>query len=201
MPKGLNTNSGPAPDPNSLNSAKRGLAFTALPAEQTGSLSAAADSAITLGQLAAAGYDGETPPFPLPKIKVYDVHFEDKKRVKEYDDEATEDRRDRELELWEWAWRTPQAAAWAKEPWRQHPVALWVRTAVICESSDATAADKNSLHRFADQIGLTPAGMAFNGWKVAADQLAEKRAEKPPAQKAPTARDRMKALRGAAAGQ
>jgi hypothetical protein len=176
MPSGGHANSGPAPDPNSLKTAKRGLTFTALP---------------------AAGYDGEIPPFPLPAVPVYDVWFEDKKRVKEFDEEATEARHDRELVLWEWAWRTPQAAAWAKEPWRQNSVALWVRTAAICESGDATAADKNSLHRFADQIGLTPAGLAYNGWKIAADQLAEKRAEKAPTS-APSARDRMKALRGAA---
>lgn len=149
---GARNQSGPPPDPNSLKSAKRGLTFTALPAE---------------------GFTGEVPEFPLTGSA-------------------------RELELWAWAWRTPQAAAWAKEPWRQHSVALWVRTAAICESGDATAADKNSLHRFADQIGLTPAGLAFNGWKIAADQLAEKRAEKVPAPSAPSARDRMKALRGAA---
>lgn len=177
MPSGGHASSGPAPDPNSLKSAKRGLTFTALPAE---------------------GYAGDVPAYPLPKVPIYDIWFEDKKRVKEYDDEATEARYDREQELWGQAWRTPQAAAWAKEPWRQHSVALWVRTAAICESGDATAADKNSLHRFADQIGLTPAGLAFNGWKIAADQLAEKRAEKAPAQKTPTARDRMRALRGAA---
>jgi hypothetical protein len=177
MPKGTNTNSGPPPDPNSLKTARRGLTFTALP---------------------AGGYDGETPAFPLPRVPVYDIWFEDKKRVKEFDEEATEHRYARELELWAWAWRTPQAAMWAVEPWRQHPVALWVRTAAICESGDATAADKNSLHRFADQIVLTPAGLAFNGWKVAADQLAEKRAEKAPAPSEPSARDRMKALRGAA---
>lgn len=177
MPSGGHANSGPAPDPNSLKTAKRGLTFTALPAE---------------------GYDGEVPEFPLPKVAVYDIWFEGKERHKDFDSEATDARFERELELWAWAWRTPQAAAWAKEPWRQHPVALWVRTAAICESGDATAADKNSLHRFADQIGLTPAGMAFNGWKVASDQLAEKRAERAPAAKEPTARDRMKALRGAA---
>lgn len=177
MPSGGHASSGPPPDPNSLKSAKRGLTYTALPAK---------------------GYAGEVPAYPLPKIPVYDIWFEDKKRVKELDDAATKARFDRELELWAWAWATPQAAAWAAEPWRQHPVALWVRTAAICESGDATAADKNSLHRFADQIGLTPAGLAYNGWKIASDQLAERRAEKPPAPAAPTARDRMKALRGAA---
>lgn len=180
MPKGINTNSGPPPDPNSLKTARRGLTFTALPAE---------------------GYTGDAPAFPLPRVPVYDIWFEGKERHKELDLEATENRFDREAELWAWAWRTPQAAVWAMELWRQHPVALWVRTAAICESGDATAADKNSLHRFADQIGLTPAGLAFNGWKVAADQLAERRAEKAPAPKAPTARDRLKAVRSAAAGQ
>jgi hypothetical protein len=129
---------------------------------------------LTFVALPAAGYDGEAPEFPLSPAS------------------------SRELELWAWAWRTPQAAMWAREPWRQHSVALWVRTAAICESGDATAADKNSLHRFADQVGLTPAGLAFNGWKIAADQLAEKRAERAPAPSAPSARDRMKALRGAA---
>jgi hypothetical protein len=178
MPRGTNTNSGPPPDPNSLKSARRGLAFTALPAE---------------------GYTGETPPYPLPKVPVYDVYFEDKKRVKELDQDATDDRFERELELWAWAWRTQQAAMWAAEPWRQHPVALWVRTAAICEGSDATAADKNSLHRFADQIGLTPAGLAFNGWKIASNQVAEKRSEKvaPTIPAAPGARDRwLKAVGG-----
>lgn len=176
MPKGINTNSGPPPDPNSLNSAKRGLTYTALPAE---------------------GYAGEIPAFPLPEVPVYDVWFEGKERRKELDTEATRRRCERERALWEQAWRTPQAAAWAKEPWRQHSVALWVRTAAICESGEATAADKNSLHRFADQIGLTPAGLAFNGWKVASDQLAEKRAGKTPAATAST-RSRLKAVRGAA---
>lgn len=49
-------------------------------------------------------------------------------------------------------WKTPQAAAWAREPWRHHAVAMWVRTAVACVGSEATAADKNSLHRFVYQI-------------------------------------------------
>lgn len=177
---GARNRSGPPPDPTSLKSAGRGISLTALP---------------------AGGYVGDVPPFPLPKIKVFDIYFEDKQRVKEYDADTTDARYARELELWEWAWRTPQAAAWAAEPWRQHPVALWVRTAAVCESGDATAADKNSLHRFADQIGLTPAGMAFNGWKVAADQIATKRAEKAAATEpaVQTARDRwLKAAGGGA---
>lgn len=178
MPSGGARNrSGPQADPNSLKSAKLGLSLTALPAE---------------------GHTGRAPKFPLPKVPVYDVYFEDKVRHKEFDSEATDARYERELELWKWAWKTPQAAAWAKEPWRWQTVAIWVRTMAVCESGDATAADKGSLHRFADQIGMTPAGLKENGWKIAADQLAEKRAEKAPAAPKTSARDRMRALRGAA---
>ncbi len=72
--------------------------------------------------------------------------------------------------MWRWAWRTPQAWGWAQptELWRLPVIAMWVRTFVICESSEATSADKNSLHRFADQIGFTDAGLRLMGWKVAA---------------------------------
>jgi hypothetical protein len=155
MPRGGARNrSGPQKQENSGRSDRAGFSLAALPSE---------------------GYRGEVPEFPLPKVSVYVVYFEDKKRVKELDAEASAARWERELELWEWAWRTPQAEAWSREPWRWHTVAMWVRTSSVCESSDATAADKNSLHRFADQIGLTPAGLKENGWKIAADEVGSRR--------------------------
>lgn len=158
MSRGGHARSGPAPDPRSERSERRGLRLDALPSE---------------------GHKGRAPKFPLPRVPVYDIWFEDKVRHKELDEDATEARHARELELWRWAWRTPQAAAWAREPWRWHSVAMWVRTSVICESADATAADKNSLHRFADQVGLTPAGLRENGWAIAVDQVAQQRATAP----------------------
>jgi hypothetical protein len=104
--------------------------------------------------------------------------YEDKRRYQVIDQDATERVAEREAELWEWAWRTPQACAWSmpSERWRIHTIAMWVRTFVICEGDEATAADKGSLHRFADQIGMTTADLAEMGWKVAVDQLAERRA-------------------------
>jgi hypothetical protein len=141
--------------------------------------------------LPSEGYQGEVPRFPLPAVKVYDVYFVDKQRVREYDHEASQERAMREMELWGWAWRTPMAKAWAREPWRWHTVAMWVRTAVMCEASDASAADKNSLHRFADQIGLTPAGLKENGWAVSRDAVTEKREEAVPEAGA-SARDRLR---------
>lgn len=125
---------------------------------------------VVLTALPAEGYKGEAPEFPLP------------------------DESGRESDLWEWAWSLPQAAAWSVQPWRLHSVAMWVRTAVVCEGADAMAADKNSLHRFADQIGLTPAGLKENGWQIAEDQLAGKRAE--PAEDDEDPRKRFKVVDG-----
>lgn len=155
---GARNRSGPPADPESGRSEARGFKLTALPAE---------------------GYDGPVPEFPLPKRVVQRWETDDKRRYQVRDDEATDEVAERELELWEWAWSTPQACAWSmpSERWRVYTVAMWVRTAVICESSEATAADKGSLHRFADQVGLTTAGLREMGWKVATDELAAKREE------------------------
>lgn len=142
---GARNRSGPSPDPDSLASARRGLTFDVLNRD---------------------GYSDPAPEFPLPRMVIRRWEFEDKRRWQVLDVDATEAFAEREAELWEWAWRTPQATAWAVEPWRLHSVAMWVRTAGVCESSEATAADKNSLHRFADQIGLSPAGLKENGWTI-----------------------------------
>ena len=154
---GARNRSGPQKDPNSGRSDRAGFKLTALPSE---------------------GYRGEVPEFPLPAAVVINEYFEDKKKVRELDEGGTESRRDREQALWEWAWSTPQACAWSMASWRWHSVAMWVRTSAICESADATAADKNALHRFADQIGLTPAGLKENGWAIAIDEVAARAAER-----------------------
>ncbi|WP_228941831.1 hypothetical protein [Nocardioides sp. Leaf374] len=111
------------------------------------------------------------PAFPLPAVAVMRWESEGKRRYQVRDDEATQARHERELALWEQVWTYPQACAWSMEPWRWPTVAMYVRTFVVCEGSDATAADKGSLHRFADQIALTPAGMRENGWAIAAVEV------------------------------
>lgn len=97
----------------------------------------------SLTALPPAGYDGEAPDFPLPGASV------------------------REVEVWDHAWSTPQACAWSLEPWRHRAVAMWVRWSVRMEADDASAALGNVVIRYADQIGLTPAGLKENGWKIA----------------------------------
>lgn len=130
----------------------------------------------SLTALPAGGYDGPVPEFPLLSPS------------------------DRELEVWETAWRSPQACAWSmpSEAWRTRTVAMWVRLTVRCEAEDAPAALLGQLHRFADQIGMTTAGLAEMGWKVAVDEVSAKAAEKSPAKPA-SSRDRLKAVKSGGA--
>ena len=122
-----------------------------------------------------AAYDGDIPSFPL--------------------DLASE----RELALWDEKWRGPHGAAWSQpsERWRWWDVALWVRTAVRCEDPAAPAALLGNLHRLGDRAGLSTAGLAEMGWKVAVDETAGKRADRTAAPAKPkSSRDRMKVVGG-----
>ena len=96
-------------------------------------------------ELPASGYQGEVPAFPLPEAS------------------------GRELEVWAELWGSPQAFAWAGESWRWPAVAMYVRVRVRAEDPDAPATLLAQIHRFADQVGLTPAGLRENGWRIAKD--------------------------------
>lgn len=96
--------------------------------------------------LSVEGYKGQVPPFPLPF-------------------RADPDHIAREAEAWVEAWRSPQAIAWAEEPWRWPIVAEYVRLKVTAESS-SNAPLFGQLHRYRDQLGLTPAGLRENGWQI-----------------------------------
>lgn len=121
--------------------------------------------------LPAAGYDGEPPVFPLPRSTA------------------------RERTLWAWAWKTPQAAAWAREPWRWHTVAMWVRTAALCESRDARTSDKAVLRQLSDDVGLSSAGLRYNGWTIASESLGDAVQSRP---RVPSARERFEVIDGGA---
>lgn len=109
--------------------------------------------------LPSEGFDGVVPDFDLP------------------------DASDREREVWADLWATPQAAAWAAEPWRIRSVAMYCRWSVRSEG-DVPAAFLGQVHRLGDQIGLTPAGLRENGWAIAADEVTEKRTGRTPATEA-----------------
>lgn len=108
----------------------------------------------TLTALPSEGFDGEAPEFPLPGAS------------------------DRELTIWLDAWTTPQACAWSLDRWRWQTVAEYARIKALCES-EPNASLIAQLHRYRDQIGLTPAGLRENGWAIAADELVAKRQGRP----------------------
>lgn len=107
----------------------------------------------SLTALPSGGFEGEVPDFPLP------------------------DASDRELDVWAEAWETPQACAWSIEPWSWAVVAEYCRLKVTVENG-AAAAFTGQLHRYRDQLGLTPAGLRFNGWVIAPDEVSVRREQK-----------------------
>ena len=66
----------------------------------------------------------------------------------------------------------------------------------VCVELDpsASAALVGQLHRYRDQIGLTPAGMKENGWAIATDEVAEKRDSRPEPAAAASSPRRMRAV-------
>jgi len=117
---------------------------------------------LKFNELPSEGYSGVVPVFPLPENDLFTGNFHE-----------------RELAVWEEAWRAPQAAAWARESWRWPVIAEYCRLKMQVElDPKASAALVGQLHRFRDQIGLTPAGLRENGWSIVSDEVAEKRAEK-----------------------
>jgi hypothetical protein len=129
---GARNRSGPAADPDSATSERRGLTYKLLPRE---------------------GFTGRVPAYPLPKPTA------------------------RERELWRVLWRTPQAAMWNVERWRLYTIGQYCRWSVRAEDPESPAAVLGQVHRLADQIGMTPAGMKENGWRVQQDEMAAKRSE------------------------
>ena len=124
---------------------------------------------LSFRHLPLEGFGGEPPSWPLPELS------------------------DREDEVWRVVWRSPQACAWAEEPWRWHTIALYVRWMVRMEDRDASAALGNVVVRYGDQIGMTPAGLRENGWVIGG--RAEVEGEEPAAgSAAEAARARLKVV-------
>lgn len=159
---GARNRSGPPAQEGSARSDQRGYTLTALPSE---------------------GYSEPAPEFPLQPIVLFTEYFEgsgkDRVKVKECDESETRSFRDREADVWAEAWRTPQACAWSMESWRWPVVAEYCRLKTVMEfDPSASAALVGQIHRYRDQLGLTPAGMKDNGWKIAVDEVGARAAER-----------------------
>lgn len=123
---------------------------------------------VSFVDLPAEGFKGRVPAWPLSRASA------------------------RERQVWKEAWRTPQATQWLSQKWRHRSVGLWVRWTVRAEDPSSPAADAVQAQRLADQIGLSPAGLKENGWRIVADEVAAARtvkvASKPAAKPATTRR-------------
>lgn len=104
---------------------------------------------------------------------------------------------EREAELWALMWRKPQAVMWERNG-QQIEVALYVRNLTIVELPGSPVNLGTLLRQQADALGLTVPGMRANRWRIARDEVAEKRAEKTAPRRA-SARSRLKVIAGGGA--
>lgn len=118
---------------------------------------------IVFASLPPNGYKGEIPEFPIPVSKGSRV-----------------------LKLWEQTWRCPQGAAWIGEPWRWHVVAEYCLLMREVEQDPSRASVVAQLHRYRDQLGLTPAGLKENGWRIGGEEV-----KKPSSKRQSSSRDRV----------
>lgn len=120
--------------------------------------------------LPAEGFDGEVPEWPFVEAAA------------------------RELEVWAAVWRTPQAVMWARNGWTSD-VALYVRCQVRGEGGSLDYAKEARM--WSDRLGLNPAAMLKNRWRVRGDEVGTRRSA---ATAAPAARKRLKVADHAVAG-
>jgi hypothetical protein len=104
-----------------------------------------------------------------------------------------------EKALWTSLWKTPQAIQWERMQLGLQ-VAQYCRAVLESVEKEAPASLKTAVIRMETELGLNPSGLRVNRWKIAADELVEKRArDKTTAPAHPTgqnARDRLRALNG-----
>lgn len=103
----------------------------------------------TLLSLPRSGYRGKAPEWPKPALE---------------GDSNGVDRRAREI--WLTVWKYPQAAEWKKTPYRWEIIAEMCLLMAQIEVEPGKAAIVAQVHRYRDQLGLTPAGMKENGWQI-----------------------------------
>lgn len=173
MPRGgARVNSGPPPDPNALRRDRK--------EDKQG---------WTL--LPSEGRKGDLPEWPLADLNASpedDAQF------------AAIQLHERELEVWRELWATPQAVVWERMRYT-HEVAVYTRLVVAAERSADTKSFAEA-RMWSDRLGLNPAAMLRNRWKIADDELAKRREGSTgtrPKRSGPSVRDR--ALRAVGNGE
>lgn len=125
----------------------------------------------------------------MSKLSVYFTEYENNKPRRVFDEDATERKREDELDLWGILWDKPQAFMWAKLK-LEFEVAAYVRAYIESTGPDSNAGLKTAALRMAAEIGLSLPGMHSLRWKFSEDELGAKRAEAP-TRSGPSARERL----------
>lgn len=104
----------------------------------------------------------------------------------------------REWELWADLWTKPQAVMWERlGQW--YEVAMCVRMLARAEQPKSSIELQKVVRQYLDSLGLSTQGMLRNRWRIAANEVAEKRATKTAKAAGPSMRDRLKAIDGGGA--
>ncbi|MCO1338076.1 hypothetical protein BJH93_04080 [Kocuria polaris] len=152
MPRGgARVNSGPAADPKAIRRERK-------------------DDQRQWTLLPARGRPGNAPAWPLEKWR----ELEKNRPEEERNDQAARALDKRELDVWRQIWKTPQAVAWERLGWK-HDVALYVRLLTQGERGNLKAAGE--ARQWSDRLGLNQSAMLRNRWKIADDELAQRRTE------------------------
>lgn len=93
--------------------------------------------------------------------------------------------------LWARLWSKPQAFMWDQLQ-LEFEVAAYVRAFLESVEPEASAGLKTAVLRMSAELGLSTVGMGQLRWKIATDEVAERREDVKPARK--SSRDRLKAL-------
>ncbi|MFB6873751.1 hypothetical protein [Streptomyces sp. NPDC056323] len=136
------------------------------------------NATVAMTQLPAEGRKGPTPAWPLPGLP-------------DDDEGLFAILEEREAELWDELWSTPQAVAWERLRWLR-TVARYVRFEVRAETGDLKAGAEARL--LEDRLGLSPQAMLRLRWEVAPDEVAEQRGERTTRTAKKTARQRLRVV-------
>lgn len=81
----------------------------------------------------------------------------------------------RERAIWDELWRTPQAAAWARESWRWPVVADLTKYLRRADAKDSPVGLATAIRQLRDDLGLSTAGLKQHGWSITTDELEPRR--------------------------
>jgi len=102
----------------------------------------------------------------------------------------------REWELWADLWGKPQAIMWERLG-QLYEVAMCVRMLARAEQPKSSIELQKVVRQYLDSLGLSTQGMLRNRWRIAANEVGERRdSRKTKASAGPSMKDRLKAIDG-----